>query len=86
MQYFEWLFNFDRILKKHPNATGRILTSSTLLSVYILIFSPSFALDAIQTCLDKYNMHIATLGKTVDQYLDTSLRRWVDMKQIFAFA
>lgn len=85
LQYFEWLFNFERILKKHPNATGMLLLFFTLCS-YLLLLYLYLLLDAIQTCLEKYNSHIATLGKTVDQYLDTSLRRWVDMKQIFAFA
>ena len=73
MQYFEWLFNFERILKKHPNQAGEFFQLLTFL-------------DAIQNCLEKCKMHAVSLGKTVDQYLETSLRRWVDMKQIFAFS
>ena len=43
-------------------------------------------LEQLQGCLEKYSGHAVAMSKIVDQYLDTSLRRWVDLKQIFQFA
>jgi hypothetical protein len=70
MQYYEWLFDEKRILDKNPHARGE--SSSYLEKTLSLIASNS--------------AHIKALAKSVTLYLNTSLRRWVDLKQIFSFA
>jgi hypothetical protein len=63
LQYFEWLFDYERVLSKNPGSN-----------------------DLIQACLEQYGSHIGSLSRVVEQYLDTSLRRWVDLGVIFSFA
>ncbi|KAJ3366619.1 DNA-directed DNA polymerase alpha catalytic subunit pol1 [Kappamyces sp. JEL0680] len=62
LQYFEWLFDFDRLISKNRGSQ-----------------------DAIQASLEQYSSHITALSRVVGDYLDTSLRRWVDLGVIFSF-
>lgn len=70
MQYYEWLFDEKRVLDKNPHVRGKDLNN----------------LESTLVILANNSTHIKALAKSVNLYLNTSLRRWVDLGQIFSFA